>query len=206
MKNNMQKNIFWHEHLISREKREKYNKHRSIVIWFTGLSGAGKSSIANHLEKKLFIHGMHTYLLDGDNIRSGLCSDLSFSKTDRKENIRRIGEVAKIMLDAGIITLVSVISPYQNQRKMIYNMLGGVKNVLEVFVDTPISVCEKRDPKKLYQQARSGNIYDFTGIQEEYEIPSNPDIILNGTDALEINSKKIINILYKNHIISFCEN
>ncbi|AEO08201.1 adenylyl-sulfate kinase [Buchnera aphidicola] len=204
MIDNIQKNIFWHNSLITRQKREKNNKHKSIVIWFTGLSGSGKSSIANYLEKQLFKNGVHTYLLDGDNIRSGLCSDLTFSVIDRKENVRRIGEVVKIMLDAGMITLVSVISPYRNQREIIYNMLGGVKNFLEVFVDTPISVCESRDPKKLYRKARTGEISDFTGVQFEYEIPNNPSIILNGTDSLDINSKKIINLLYKNNIISFC--
>lgn len=204
MTDNIQKNIFWHNSLITRQNREKNNKHKSIVIWFTGLSGSGKSSIANYLEKKLFKNGVHTYLLDGDNVRSGLCSDLTFSVIDRKENIRRIGEVVKMMLDAGMITLVAVISPYRNQREIICNMLGGVKNFLEVFVDTPISVCESRDPKKLYKKARTGEISDFTGVQFEYEIPNNPSIILNGTDSLDINSKKIIHFLYKNNIISFC--
>ncbi|QCI22860.1 adenylyl-sulfate kinase [Buchnera aphidicola] len=202
MSNNFKKNIIWQKHSITRVKREKKNAHKSITIWFTGLSGSGKSSIANFLDKTLFKNGINSYLLDGDNVRSGLCSDLSFSVVDREENIRRIGEVAKIMLDAGIIVLVSVISPYEYQREMICKMLGR-KNFLEIFVDTPISICESRDPKKLYKRARIGKIPDFTGVQSEYEIPQNPDAILNGTDVLEDNSKKLIKILHDRSIIPF---
>ncbi|QCO70971.1 adenylyl-sulfate kinase [Buchnera aphidicola] len=202
MNDNFKKNIIWQKHSITRAKREKKNAHKSIAVWFTGLSGSGKSSIANFLEKILFKNGINSYLLDGDNIRSGLCSDLSFSVIDREENIRRIGEVVKIMLDAGIIILVSVISPYKYQREMIRQMLGK-KNFLEIFVDTPISICESRDPKKLYKQARTGKISDFTGVQSVYEIPQNPDVLLNGTDLLEDNSKKLIKILYDRSIIPF---
>ncbi|WP_284443090.1 adenylyl-sulfate kinase [Buchnera aphidicola] len=202
MNDNFKKNIIWQKHSITRTKREKKNAHKSIAVWFTGLSGSGKSSIANFLEKILFKNGINSYLLDGDNIRSGLCSDLSFSVIDREENIRRIGEVVKIMLDAGIIILVSVISPYKYQREMIRQMLGK-KNFLEIFVDTPISICESRDPKKLYKQARTGKISDFTGVQSVYEIPQNPDVLLNGTDLLEDNSKKLIKILYDRSIIPF---
>jgi len=202
MNNNLKENIFWQKCSITRLKREQKNAHKSIAVWFTGLSGSGKSSIANFLEKILFKHGINTYLLDGDNIRSGLCSDLSFSIIDRAENIRRLGEVVKIMLDAGMIILVSVISPYRSHREMIYKILGR-KNFLEVFVDTPIHICESRDPKKLYKKARSGKISDFTGIQSIYEIPKEPDAILNGIDSLEKNSKKLIKILHKHNIISF---
>ncbi|WAI11611.1 MAG: adenylyl-sulfate kinase [Buchnera aphidicola (Macrosiphum albifrons)] len=202
MNDNFKKNVIWQKHSITRTKREKKNAHKSIAVWFTGLSGSGKSSIANFLEKILFKNGINSYLLDGDNIRSGLCSDLSFSVIDREENIRRIGEVVKIMLDAGIIILVSVISPYKYQREMICQMLGK-KNFLEIFVDTPISICESRDPKKLYKQARTGKISDFTGVQSVYEIPQNPDLLLNGTDLLEDNSKKLIQILYDRSIIPF---
>jgi len=202
MNNNLKENIFCQEYSITRLKREQRNAHKSIVVWFTGLSGSGKSSIANFLEEILFKHSINTYLLDGDNIRSGLCSDLSFSIIDRTENIRRIGEVVKIMLDAGMIILVSVISPYRSHREMIYKILGR-KNFLEVFVDTPIHICELRDPKKLYKKARAGKISDFTGVQSIYEIPKEPDIILNGTDSLEKNSKKLIKILHKHNIISF---
>lgn len=199
--NNVQKNIFWQRNTITREKREIKNQHKSVVIWFTGLSGSGKSSVANYLENILFNNGMNTYLLDGDNIRSGLCSDLSFSILDRKENTRRIGEIAKLMLDAGMITLVSVISPYKKQRQIVYNILGGKENYLEIFINTPISICEARDPKKLYKKAREGKISYFTGVQSIYEIPDHPDIILNGTDSLENNAQKIIDMLYKKNII-----
>ncbi|WP_295164253.1 adenylyl-sulfate kinase [uncultured Buchnera sp.] len=202
MNNNLKENIIWQKHSITRIKREKKNGHKSIVIWFTGLSGSGKSSIANSLEKTLFKNNLNTYLLDGDNIRSNLCSDLGFSVLDRNENIRRIGEVAKLMMDAGIIVLVSVISPYKNQRKKISIMLGK-KNFLEVFVDTPINICEERDPKKLYKKSRLGEISDFTGIQSIYEIPEKPDLCLDGTISLKNNTKKLIKILYDRNIISF---
>lgn len=204
MNKNFQSNIIWQKHSITRVKRENKNGHKSIAMWFTGLSGSGKSTIANFLEKILFKNRINTYLLDGDNIRSGLCSDLSFTIIDREENIRRLGEVVKIMLDAGMITLVSVISPYRYQREMICQMLGK-KNFIEIFVDTPISVCESRDPKKLYKKARNGKISDFTGVQDIYEIPYKPDTILNGTDSLEYNSQKLINILYDHNIISFID-
>ncbi|MCU4136815.1 adenylyl-sulfate kinase [Buchnera aphidicola (Sitobion miscanthi)] len=204
MNDDFKNNVIWQKHSITRIKREKKNGYKSIAIWFTGLSGSGKSTIANSLEKTLFKHEINTYLLDGDNIRSGLCSDLSFSMVDRKENIRRIGEVVKIMLEAGIIILVSVISPYRHHREMICQMLGK-KNFFEVFVDTPISVCESRDPKKLYQKARSGKISNFTGVQSIYEIPRTPNAILNGTDSVECNLKKLIKILYNHNIISFID-
>ncbi|QCI25050.1 adenylyl-sulfate kinase [Buchnera aphidicola (Rhopalosiphum padi)] len=202
MNNNLKENIIWQKHSITRIKREKKNGHKSIVIWFTGLSGSGKSSIANSLEKILFKSNLNTYLLDGDNIRSNLCSDLGFSILDRNENIRRIGEVAKLMMDAGIIVLVSVISPYKNQRKKVSIMLGE-KNFLEVFVDTPINICEERDPKKLYKKSRLGKISDFTGIQSVYEIPEKPDLCLDGTISLKNNTKKLIKILCDRNIISF---
>ncbi|QCI20553.1 adenylyl-sulfate kinase [Buchnera aphidicola (Brachycaudus cardui)] len=202
MTNYFKNNIFWQKYLVTRIKREKKYGHKSIVIWFTGLSGSGKSSIANYLEKILFENDIHTCLLDGDNIRSGLCSDLSFQKLDREENIRRIGEVSKIMLEAGMIILVSVISPYRYQRNMISNILGK-KNFLEIFVNTPIDICKDRDPKKLYAKAHAGVISDFTGINDVYEIPERPNLLLDGTDSLKKNSKKLIKILYDNNIISF---
>lgn len=199
MNTDFQKNIIWQKNSITRIKREKKNNHKSIVVWFTGLSGSGKSSIANFLEKFLFKNGINTYLLDGDNVRSGLCSNLSFSITDREENIRRIGEVAKLMLDAGMIVLVSVISPYRYQRNMVCKILGK-SNFLEIFVDTPIHICEERDPKNLYKKSRSGEISDFTGIQSVYETPKQPDACLDGTASLERNLKKLIKILYDKNI------
>lgn len=204
MNNNYQKNIFWQKYSITRAKREKKNGHKSIVLWVTGLSGSGKSTIANFVEKILFKNGINTYLLDGDNIRSGLCSDLGFNISDREENIRRLGEVVKLILDTGMIILVSVISPYRYQREMISRMLGK-ENLLEIFIDTPIDVCERRDPKELYKKAHLGEISNFTGVQSIYEIPEKPDIILNGTDSLEKNSQKLIKILHDHNIISFID-
>ncbi|CAL4324049.1 adenylyl-sulfate kinase [Buchnera aphidicola] len=201
MNNNKKNDIFWKQYDITRIHREKNHNHKSIVIWFTGLSGSGKSTIANAVETFLFRHGISTYLLDGDNVRSGLCSDLSFSTSDRKENIRRIGEVTKIILDTGIIVLVSIISPYEYDRNMVYQLLGR-KNVVEVYVDTPLSICEKRDTKGLYKKARSGKISNFTGLQLAYEIPQQPDLHLNGTLILESNVKKIIQMLHNRNFIS----
>lgn len=202
MNNFLKRDITWQKCSITRIKREKKNSHKSIVIWFTGLSGSGKSSIANSLEEVLFQNNCKTYLLDGDNIRSGLSSDLGFSVVDRNENIRRIGEVAKLLIDAGIIVLVAVISPYKNQREMISLALGK-NNFLEVFVDTPIDICKKRDPKKLYKKSFFGEISNFTGIQSPYEIPEKPDLHLDGTLSLKKNTKKLIKILHDRYIISF---
>ncbi|QCI22271.1 adenylyl-sulfate kinase [Buchnera aphidicola] len=202
MNDNFHNNIIWQKHSITRIKREYKNGHKAIAVWFTGLSGSGKSSIANFLEKILFQRKINTYLLDGDNIRSGLCSDLGFNVSDREENVRRLGEVVKLMLDSGMIVLVSVISPYKYQRKMICEMLGK-KDFLEVFVNTPISICEDRDPKGLYRKARIGKISDFTGVQSKYEPPESPDVLLDGTDSLEKNSRKLIKVLYSYKIIPF---
>lgn len=202
MNNIFKKDITWQKCSVTRVKREKKNSHKSIVIWFTGLSGSGKSSIANSLEKILFKNNCSTYLLDGDNIRSGLCSDLGFSIVDRNENIRRIGEVVKLLIDAGIIVLVAVISPYKNHREMIFSHLGK-KNFLEVFVDTPIDICKERDPKKLYKKSFVGEISNFTGVQSVYERPEKPDLRLDGTASLKKNTQKLIKILHDRYIISF---
>ncbi|QCI18385.1 adenylyl-sulfate kinase [Buchnera aphidicola (Aphis nasturtii)] len=202
MNNSFKKNIIFQKYEITRTKRERKNGYASKVIWFTGLSGSGKSTISNILEKILFKNNIYTYVLDGDNVRSGLCSDLTFCSIDRNENIRRISEVAKLMLDANIMVLVSVISPYKKQRLMASNILGK-DNFLEVFVDTPLNICEKRDPKGLYKKSRSNEILNFTGINSLYEIPEHPDIYLDGTIPIKENIKKLITKLYENHIIFF---
>lgn len=173
----MANNIVWHQHEIDKSRRAATKKQKPCVIWLTGLSGSGKSTIANLLEQKLTEDGKHTYLLDGDNIRHGLCGDLGFSDKDRVENIRRISEVAKLFVDAGIIVLTAFISPFKSDRDYCRNLLDD-NEFIEVFIDTPIEVCEQRDPKGLYQKARKGDIKDFTGIDSPYEAPENPELHL----------------------------
>jgi adenylylsulfate kinase len=170
-------NIVWHQHDVDKARRAEAKKQKPCVLWLTGLSGSGKSTIANLLEKKLAEHGKHTYLLDGDNVRHGLCGDLTFSDKDRVENIRRIGEVSKLFVDAGTIVLTAFISPFKTERDFCRNLLADGEFV-EIFVDTPIEECEKRDPKGLYQKARQGDIKNFTGIDSPYEAPENPEITL----------------------------
>ncbi|GAB2695693.1 adenylyl-sulfate kinase [Aliiglaciecola sp. 3_MG-2023] len=173
----MATNIVWHQHEVDKKRRAEAKAQKPSVIWLTGLSGSGKSTIANLLEKKLAEASKHTYLLDGDNVRHGLCGDLGFSDSDRVENIRRISEVAKLFVDSGLIVLTAFISPFKADRDFCRGLLSEGE-FIEVFVDTPIEVCEQRDPKGLYQKARQGDIKDFTGIDSAYETPENPEIHL----------------------------
>ncbi|WP_133406766.1 adenylyl-sulfate kinase [Parashewanella tropica] len=175
-------NIVWHRHHVDKSFRAKQKQQQPCVIWFTGVSGAGKSTIAGTLESRLAEMGYHTYLLDGDNVRHGLCQDLSFSKEDRQENIRRVGEVAKLMTDAGLIVLSAFISPHQQERQLVRELLPDGE-FLEVFVDTPLDECEKRDPKGLYKKARAGELKQFTGIDSEYQAPNIPEIHLHAGNA-----------------------
>ncbi|MDD9180296.1 MULTISPECIES: adenylyl-sulfate kinase [Aliivibrio] len=170
-------NIVWHQHSVTKDTRSKLKNQQPAVLWFTGLSGAGKSTIAGALENKLVELGYHTYLLDGDNVRHGLCNDLGFSDHDRQENIRRIGELSKLMADAGLIVLSAFISPHRAERQMVRELLPEGE-FLEVFVNTSLDECEKRDPKGLYKKARAGEIKHFTGIDSEYQQPLNPEIDL----------------------------
>jgi adenylylsulfate kinase len=167
--------IFKQEYNVTREMRNKHKKQASFLIWFTGLSGSGKSTIANALEKKLYSHQLHTYSLDGDNIRKGINKDLSFSAEDRTENIRRIAEVTNLFVDAGIIVLSAFISPYKIDRQNIKKIVGN-DNFVEVYINTSLKECEKRDVKGLYKKAREGKILNFTGISAPYEVPESPDI------------------------------
>ncbi|MCG2419785.1 adenylyl-sulfate kinase [Aequorivita sp. F47161] len=176
----MEKNIFEHKFKVDRDKRSNLKHHKPLLIWFTGLSGSGKSTIANEVEQTLFNKGIHTYLLDGDNVRKGICSNLSFSAEDRSENIRRIGEVASLMLDAGLVVLASFVSPYRKDRENV-KMIIGSTNFVEVFVNTPIEECERRDIKGLYKKARKGEITNFTGVNAPYELPLAPDIEVDTT-------------------------
>ncbi|KZX55645.1 adenylyl-sulfate kinase [Vibrio sp. HI00D65] len=176
--------VVWHNSTVTHADRVALKQQRSVCLWFTGLSGSGKSTIANAVESKLLQMGKHSYLLDGDNVRHGLNKDLGFSDTDRIENIRRIGEVAKLFVDAGNIVLTAFISPFISDRKQVSDLMQDGE-FLEVFVDTPLEVCEQRDPKGLYKKARAGEIKHFTGIDSEYQAPVNPEIHLK-TEKLSI--------------------
>ena len=171
------KNLTWHETNVSREDRESLLHQKAKLLWFTGLSGSGKSTVANSLDKRLNESGRVTYLLDGDNVRLGINSDLGFSIEDRSENIRRIGEIGKLFVDAGLITLACFISPLKVDRERVRKSLG--EDFVEIFVDCPLEECEKRDPKNLYRKARLGEIKEFTGITSPYEKPENAEITVN---------------------------
>jgi len=194
-------NISWHEMSINKKTRSELNSQKPCVVWFTGLSGSGKSTIANILEQKLHTAGKRTYLLDGDNVRHGLNKDLGFTDTDRVENIRRVAEVSKLMVDAGLITLVSFISPFKSERQMAKDLLSS-DEFFEIFVNTSLEECEKRDPKGLYKKARAGELKNFTGIDSLYEEPENPDLILDTTSSnAEELTDQIINFLQLKKII-----
>mgnify|MGYP001311906201 FL=1 len=186
-------NISWHKMSINKKTRSDLNSQSPCVVWFTGLSGSGKSTIANILEQKLHTIGKRTYLLDGDNVRHGLNKDLGFTDTDRVENIRRVAEVSKLMVDAGLITLVSFISPFKSERQMARNLLSS-DEFFEIFVNTSLEECEKRDPKGLYKKARAGELKNFTGIDSSYEEPENPDLILNTSSG---NAEKLTDQIIK---------
>ncbi|GEN85851.1 adenylyl-sulfate kinase [Oceanobacillus sojae] len=171
-------NIKWHYSKVAKEQRRDLNNHKSAVVWFTGLSGSGKSTISVELEKELHQLGIRTYHLDGDNVRHGLNKDLGFGPDDRKENIRRIGEVSKLMVEAGLLTLAAFISPYCADRDEIRKMMESGE-FIEVFVDASIETCKSRDPKGLYKKVRAGEITGFTGIDAPYEAPVNPEITVN---------------------------
>jgi adenylylsulfate kinase len=180
----MEKNIIPHSHVVTKRERQSANKHRPLVIWFTGLSGSGKSTLAGKVEELLFKQGIKTYILDGDNIRTGLNKNLGFSAEDRKENIRRIGEVAKLFTDAGLVILTAFISPYEKDRDFVRTLLGNGE-FIEVYVKCPVEVCEQRDVKGLYKKARMGEIKNFTGINDPYEEPSHPELLVE-TDKLSV--------------------
>jgi adenylylsulfate kinase len=188
-------NIKWHDHKISSKDREEQLKQKPFVLWFTGLSGSGKSTIAGEVEYQLHQQGYKTYLLDGDNVRHGLNSDLAFSNEDREENIRRVSEVAKLFVDAGLIVITAFITPFEKDREKIRKLIGS-ENLVEVFVDCDLEVCESRDPKGLYKKARKGEIKSFTGIDSKYEKPENPSVILP-TNDLDINGcvKKLLDYI-----------
>ncbi|PGZ96525.1 adenylyl-sulfate kinase [Bacillus pseudomycoides] len=177
-------NIIWHQTAITKEDRQKLHGQKGCVLWFTGLSGSGKSTLANKVEEKLYSLGVSTYLLDGDNMRHGLNKDLGFREEDRKENIRRIGEVAKLFVDGGIVALSAFISPYTEDRQKVRDLLEEAE-FIEIYTKCSLEVCETRDPKGLYKKARKGEITDFTGISSPYEAPVSPEITVN-TESMTI--------------------
>lgn len=188
-------NIVWHDHRVSKEERSVLKQQKPCILWFTGLSGSGKSTVANAVEVKLNELNKHTYLLDGDNVRHGLNAGLGFSNAERVENIRRIGEVAKLFVDAGIIVLSAFISPFQKDRDQVRELVEE-QEFIEVFIDTPLEVCEIRDPKELYKKARKGEIPDFTGISSPYEAPINSEIhVKNSELSVEACAEQIIDYL-----------
>ncbi|MEQ4987888.1 adenylyl-sulfate kinase [Proteus sp. fly-1089] len=194
--------IIWHSHKIGLNERESQQAHKGCVLWFTGLSGSGKSTLADALEQALYQHAdspIHTYLLDGDNLRHGLCRDLGFSEEDRHENIRRVGEVAKLMVDAGLIVLTAFISPYREDRQQVRSHFEQGR-FIEIFVDTPLHICEARDPKELYQKARRGEIKQFSGIDSPYERPVDPELHLDGTLSINKLTQQILIYLQQNQI------
>lgn len=194
-------NIVWQQHQVNRVDRETQKQQQAVVLWFTGLSGAGKSTVAGALEQALLAQGGHTYLLDGDNVRHGLCADLGFSEADRTENLRRVGAVAGLMVDAGLIVLSAFISPLKSQREAIRQALPDGK-FIEVYVATSLADCEKRDVKGLYQKARRGEIKNFTGISDPYEAPEHADIVLDtGLLSLEQSVQQLLQLLRERGII-----
>ena len=173
----MNENVVWHHHVVDRRFRAAIKHQRSCLLWFTGLCGSGKSTIAGLVEERLADFGSHTYLLDGDNVRHGLCRDLGFGAADRVENIRRVGEVSKLMVDAGLVVLTAFISPFRSDREIVRALLPPGE-FIEIFVDAPLDECERRDPKGLYKKARAGEIRNFTGIDSPYEQPLQPTVHL----------------------------
>lgn len=171
-------NVVWHHASVTRELREMAQGHRGVVLWFTGLSGAGKSTLAHAVEEELLDRGCRTYVLDGDNVRHGLCSDLGFSAADREENMRRIAEMAKLFVDAGLVALAAFISPLRRHRDLVRGIVGG-SDFLEVYVKCPLEVCEARDVKGMYRRARNGEIKEFTGVSAPYEPPASPALVID---------------------------
>ncbi len=194
-------NIVWHHSTVTRQHREKMNAHKSVILWFTGLSNSGKSTIGHAVEERLHSLGCRTFVFDGDNVRHGLCADLGFTREERDENIRRIGEMAKLFIEAGVITLTAFISPYRADRNRVRNRVRE-GDFLEIYVKCPLEVCEQRDIKGHYQKARKGEIKEFTGVSAPYEEPVHPDLIIQ-TDKMSIEEcvQSVMNLLQQREII-----
>ena len=195
-------NVIYHQASVTRGRRNQSNNHQSVVLWFTGLSGSGKSTLAHVLEEKLFNKGCKTFVLDGDNVRHGLNSNLDFSDNDRKENIRRIGEVAKLMLESGLIVMTAFISPFREDRAAVRNLISN-NDFIEIYCKASLKTCEERDVKGLYKRARAGEIKNYTGIDSPYEAPENPELIIDtDKETLDESVSKIYNFLEREAIIN----
>lgn len=192
---NKSPNTFWHHADITRKDREKLSNHNSVVLWFTGLSGSGKSTLAHAVEEQLHKRQCRTIVLDGDNVRHGLCGDLGFSENDRTENIRRIGQVARLFVDAGVIVLTAFISPFQVDRERVRMMVERDDDFVEVFCNCALEICEQRDVKGIYRRARKGEILDFTGISSPYELPESPELMVD-TGAMHVAQSAGVVIAY----------
>jgi adenylylsulfate kinase len=194
-------NVIWHHSSVTRQLRNQQNKHRSLILWFTGISGSGKSTLAHAVEEKLYQLNYRTFVLDGDNVRHGLSSNLGFSKKDRRENIRRIGEVSKLMIEAGMIVLTAFISPFKDDRSYVRNLVPP-GDFLEIYCNASLAVCEKRDVKGFYKSARAGEINNYTGISSPYDEPDSPELVVD-TDELNLDEsvELVINILIEQCVI-----
>ncbi|MBU2537284.1 MAG: adenylyl-sulfate kinase [Proteobacteria bacterium] len=196
----MTDNIVWHMSSVTRRRRVSRNNHRSVALWFTGLSGAGKSTLANAVEEQLHGFDCRTFVLDGDNVRHGLCGDLGFTVADRAENIRRIAEVSKLFVDAGMIVMAAFISPFRKDREIARKILG--LDFIEIYCKCSLSMCEKRDVKGMYAKARHGEIHNFTGISSPYEVPEQPDLVINtGEMSIASCAAEIISLLMERQVI-----
>jgi adenylylsulfate kinase len=193
-------NIIWHNATVTRQRRENLNAHRGAVLWFTGLSASGKSTLAHAVEEVLHIRGCRTFVLDGDNVRHGLCRDLGFSLDDRAENLRRIGEVAKLFLEAGTIVLAAFISPLRTERERVRTLIPH-GDFMEIYCQAPLDICEQRDPKGMYVRARKGEIKEFTGISSPYEVPTNPELTVNtGEISLDECVSQVLTLLSQRNV------
>jgi len=201
MQINKSSNTVWHTASVTRQRREQLNGHKSVILWFTGLSGSGKSTLAHALEEALYQKSCRTIVLDGDNVRHGLCSDLGFSDEDRKENVRRIAELSKLTIESGVIALTAFISPFKSDREDARDLVGA-GDLIEIFCECPLHVCEERDVKGLYRRARKGEVKEFTGISSPYEEPSNADIRINTSElSIEESVGRILTVLIERGII-----
>ncbi|MEY3218809.1 MAG: hypothetical protein RIT27_166 [Pseudomonadota bacterium] len=193
--------LIWHHATVTRARREEQHRHRSAVLWFTGLSGSGKSTLAHTVEESLFQQQCHTFVLDGDNVRHGLCKDLGFSDADRIENIRRVGEISKLFVEAGTIVLTAFISPFRSDRQKVRDLIGK-ENFIEIYCHCSLEICEQRDVKGLYQKARKGEIKHFTGISSPYEIPEQPDLSVNtATISVEESRDQVLAFLKQKNLL-----